>query len=257
MIVIKSCFLPLFYKTPSIFKAVHFHDVVTTQPNAITNYIQITSVHGDAATLNSLVTPNIAIISSNDDCVRIFDMPVCKESLKFTFPCPVNHATLSPLGKLICVAGDNENVMLVDSSTGKLVNVLKGHRDFSFATAWNPINNYQVATGAQDKTTRVWDIRTLTSLKVLPACIGSVRSLEYSHDGKILAAAECADFVHLYDAQKEYSREQQLDLFGEIAGVSFTPGDDDCLFIGIFDRVYKSLIEFSKVKLFDICNVVI
>lgn len=157
---------------------------------------------------------------------------------KFNFQWPINHASVSHNGKLICVAGDTEIVKLVESDGGKHVGSLVGHKDFSFATAWRPHDGNQVVTGAQDKTTRIWDIRMFKSLKVLPGCIGAIRSLEYSHDGTMLAASECADFVHLYDAQMNYSREQQLDVFGEISGICFSP-QDECFFVGMYDRVYS------------------
>lgn len=50
-----------------------------------------------------------------------------------------------------------------------------------------------------------------------------------------------------YDTSKNYEREQMLDVFGEISGVSFAP-DQSALFVGIFDRTYKSLIEFERVN---------
>jgi WD40 repeat protein len=36
---------------------------------------------------------------------------------------------------------------------------LGGHRDFSFAAAWHP-SGHLLATGNQDSTTRVWDLRS-------------------------------------------------------------------------------------------------
>ena len=60
--------------------------------------------------------------------------------------------------QMVCVVGDNPNVLLMDPSTGKTSSELSGHLDFSFAAAWHP-NGYVLATGNQDTTTRLWDIR--------------------------------------------------------------------------------------------------
>lgn len=69
----------------------------------------------------------------------------------------------------------------------------------------------------QDSTTRVWDIRYLASaLTVVRGRIGAVRSLRFSPDGNFLAMAEPADFVHLLDVKSDFSRSQEIDLFGEV-----------------------------------------
>lgn len=101
-----------------------------------------------------------------------------------------------------------------------------------------------LATGNQDKTTRIYDVRNLSqSLHVLGANVGAIRSLHYSNDGKWLAMAgkECGkrlllvgtqiyiymcvcaiesiDFVHLFDTSSDYEDCQVIDFFGDIAGV--------------------------------------
>lgn len=58
----------------------------------------------------------------------------------------------------------------------------------------------------QDTTTRIWDMRmTNRSVHTLLGNMAAIRSLRYSSDGKYLAAAEAADFVHLYDVDAGYS----------------------------------------------------
>ena len=110
-----------------------------------------------------------------------------------------------------------------------------GHKDYSFATAWHP-EGHIFATGNQDKTCRVWDVRDLSkSLAVLKGNMGAVRSLRFSSDGQFLVVAEPADFVHVYDTKANYSKQQEIDFFGEISGVSLSP-DDESLFIGVWDR---------------------
>ena len=49
----------------------------------------------------------------------------------------------------------------------------------------------------------------------------------------------------IYDAQRGYSQSQELDLFGEIAGISFSPCSQ-ALFVGVADIVYGSLLEFRR-----------
>lgn len=128
---------------------------------------------------------------------------------------------------------------------------LEGHLDYSFSSAWHP-DGRVLATGNQDTTCRLWDVRNLSqSFAVLKGRIGAVRGLKYSPDGRFLAVSEPADFVHVYDASAGYCAAQEIDLFGEIAGVAFSPDDAEALFVGIADRTYGSLLEFRRRRLHD------
>ncbi|KAF8026389.1 hypothetical protein BT93_F3005 [Corymbia citriodora subsp. variegata] len=163
----------------------------------------------------------------------------------FRFPWPVNHTSLSPDGKLLVVVGDDPDGILVDAETGKTIMPLSGHLDFSFASEWHP-DGVTFATGNQDKTCRIWDIRNLSkSSAVLKGNLGAIRSIRYTSDGRYMAMAEPADFVHVYDTKTGYKKEQEIDIFGEISGTSFSP-DTESLFIGVWDRTYGSLLEYGR-----------
>ncbi|KAK1601080.1 hypothetical protein QYE76_018386 [Lolium multiflorum] len=155
------------------------------------------------------------------------------------------HMSLSPDGKIIAVVGDDPAGLLVDANTGKMIHELRGHFDYSFASAWNP-DGRTFATGNQDKTCRIWDARNLSkSVAVLRGNIGAIRSIRYTSDGKFLAMAEPADFIHIFDVESGYNRKQELDFFGEIAGMSFSP-DTEVLFVGVHDANYSSLLQFGR-----------
>lgn len=125
------------------------------------------------------------------------------------------------------------------------ISSLKGHLDYSFASAWHPDGN-MLATGNQDTTCRLWDIRNLSrSFAVLKGRMGAIRAIKFTSDGRFMAMAEPADFVHIFDIQSGYTKGQEIDMFGEIAGISFSP-DTESLFVGIADRTYGSLLEFSR-----------
>ena len=120
-----------------------------------------------------------------------------------------------------------------------------GHLDYSFASAWHPDGRI-FATGNQDKTSRVWDIRNLSSpIAVLKNNLGACRSIRFSSDGEFMIVAEPADFVHIYSTKADYKKRQEIDFFGEISGVSASP-DDESLYIGIWDRTYASLLQYNR-----------
>ncbi|KAK6160073.1 hypothetical protein DH2020_003454 [Rehmannia glutinosa] len=155
------------------------------------------------------------------------------------------NTTVSPDGKLLAVLGDSTECLIADPQSGKVLSSLKGHLDYSFASAWHPDGRI-LATGNQDTTCRLWDKRNLKeSLAILKGRMGAIRAIKFTSDGRFMAMAEPADFVHVFDTWSDYTTGQEIDLFGEIGGISFSP-DTDALFVGVSDRTYGSLLEFNR-----------
>ncbi|CAH9148596.1 unnamed protein product [Cuscuta epithymum] len=209
---------------------------LTTGRNATTNTVDIFQAPNGSLKL---------MAANNDAQVRVLDAQSFVNLNCFTFPWSVNNISASPDGKMITVVGDDPECLIADSQSGKVVGNLKGHLDYSFASAWHP-NGQVVATGNQDTTCRLWDIRNLSrSFAVLKGRIGAIRTIQFSSDGQFLAIGEPADFVHVFLTDSDYVSCQEIDLFSEIAGISFSP-DTQALFIGIADRTYGSLLEFNR-----------
>ncbi|RUS35608.1 putative nucleotide binding protein [Jimgerdemannia flammicorona] len=184
-----------------------------------------------------------AVISSNDDRSRIMDLATLKIASTYCFPWAVNCTTLSPDKRMLCVVGDSTETFIANADTGEVITTLKGHIDYSFACCWSPDGRI-VCTGNQDMTTRLYDTRNLSkAFCVLGAKLGAIRSLHFSADGRYLAMAEPADFVHIFDTNT-FDRSQVIDLFGDIAGVNFTP-DAQSLYIANADEAYGSILEYD------------
>ncbi|KAG4937620.1 hypothetical protein JHK82_051849 [Glycine max] len=217
-------------------KGVSFCTRTTHDENAISNAVEIYDSLSGAT----------HIIASNNDCgVREYDTERFQPLNNFQFSWPVNHTSISPDRKLMTVVGDNLDGLLVDPQNGKTVATFVGHRDYSFASAWHP-DGRTFATGNQDKTCRVWDVRHLSSpTAILKNNLGATRSIRFSSDGQYMVVAEPADFVHVYSTKADYRKRQEIDFFGEISGVSLSP-DDECIYIGIWDRTYASLLQYNR-----------
>ncbi|XP_027359093.1 uncharacterized WD repeat-containing protein C2A9.03 isoform X1 [Abrus precatorius] len=215
---------------------VAFCGKITTDDNAITNAVDV---------YRNPIGSLRAITANNDSQVRVFDVESFSSLGCFKYDWSVNNASVSPDGKLLAVLGDSTECLIADANTGKVTGSLKGHLDYSFASAWHPDGRI-LATGNQDTTCRLWDIRNPSeSIAVLKGRMGAIRALKFTSDGRFLAMAEPADFVHIFDSHSGYVQGQEIDLFGEIAGVSFSP-DTEALFVGIADRTYGSLLEFIR-----------
>ncbi|KAJ3096124.1 hypothetical protein HDU97_006203 [Phlyctochytrium planicorne] len=202
---------------------VHFGKI-TTNPNGITNHAEINETRSGGIS----------------DFLLLF---TCTE---FPLPWAVNCSVFSPDKRLVCIVGDDKDASVFNTKTGQLEFQLRGHIDYSFACAWSPCGRY-VATGNQDVTTRIYDLRNYSkAITVLPGTYGAIRSLRFTDDGKYLAAAEPSDFVHIYDVTDPGYRCQVIDFFGDISGISFSPDGAESFFIGNSDITYGSVCEFKR-----------
>lgn len=198
------------------------------------------------------------LIASNDYYCRIADLNTFKYTYEYKDKNPINCASLRNDGKTLLCVGDSEISKLIDITSNKSINKIKEHHDYLFSCEWSPNGNYFV-TGGQDKCVRVYDFRNMKhTLNVLPMNISSVRSVRFTDDNQYLAVAEQIDYVHIYDAANGlFLREQVIEFFNDIAGISFTPGDGQTLYISIADSVSNELpvirnngglIEFERCR---------
>ncbi|XVF39492.1 hypothetical protein PTKIN_Ptkin01aG0038800 [Pterospermum kingtungense] len=215
---------------------VAFCTKLSADDNAITNAVDVYRTPSGAMRV---------MAANNDAQIRIFDAETFTSLNRFSFDWSVNNTSVSPDGKLLAVLGDSVECLIADAQSGKVTSSLKGHLDYSFASAWHP-DGHILATGNQDTTCRLWDIRNLSkSLAILKGRMGAIRAVKFSSDGRFLSIVEPADFVHVFDTESGYVNCQEIDIFGEIAGISFSP-DTEALFVGVSDRTYGSLLEFNR-----------
>ncbi|GJU35140.1 uncharacterized WD repeat-containing protein isoform X4 [Tanacetum coccineum] len=139
---------------------VSFATKIATDETAITNSVDISYSTSGAMRV---------MTANNDALIRVFDAKSFTCVDNFSFPCPD--------GKLLAVIGDSTECLIADAQSGKEINKMKGHVDYSFASARHP-NGQIVATGNQDTTCRFWDIRNPSeSLAVLKGRMGAIRAI--------------------------------------------------------------------------------
>ncbi|KAI1818432.1 WD40 repeat-like protein [Poronia punctata] len=202
---------------------------LTVHPGGITNHVQVSSTRNSSALH--------AAFASNDQWFRTVDLTTNRVVSARSSDHAVNCSRLSPDKRLRVMVGDTVDVHIADAETGETLQQLGGHRDFGFACDWAP-DGWTVATGNQDKTVRIWDARKWKNSKgeslnvaVLWSEMAGVRSLRFSPLGsgkRVLIGAEEADIINIFDAQT-FNSKQTVDVFGELAGVSFTAGGHEVL----------------------------
>ncbi|KAI0911806.1 quinon protein alcohol dehydrogenase-like superfamily [Ustulina deusta] len=200
----------------------YYDGKLTDHQSGITNHVQINSSRHSS-------TP-VAAFASNDYGFRMVDLARNEIILDKMCDYALNCTALSPDKRLRVMVGDLQNVLIAEAETGEILQSLEGHRDYGFACDWAP-DGWTIATGNQDKSIRIWDARKLKNSKgksisvaVMRTEMAGVRSLRFSPLGsgkRLLLAAEEADVINIIDAQT-FDSKQTIDVFSELAGVSFT-----------------------------------
>ncbi|KAA8909260.1 hypothetical protein TRICI_004572 [Trichomonascus ciferrii] len=216
--------------------------------NGITNHIFIDS------------TTNNITYASNDCYVRTMDLQQSAPRVVAAarFPWPINCTAACPSAPhLQLLVGDTATALVRDTRTSHktaTMTTLHGHSDFGFACAWSPGDENIVATGNQDGTVRIFDLRQpCQALQVIGANLGgAVRSLSFDSSGRFLAFAEPIDYVTVLDMHDSLlERRQLIELWGDIVGLGFTDGPAGSarsLTIGSADQTVGGVIQYDHIN---------
>ena len=195
------------------------------------------------------------MVGSNNKTVWFFDVemiPVPKREFRAEYN--VNCVALSPNSSLIGLVGDSVDCHILSADTMEAVHTLKGHKDHNFSVAWHPQKDYLLATGGQDHSVRLWDLRAVGEARCLPVAtlfgeMAGVLNVQFTGDGELLAWSETVDYLHLTDALL-FSSTQSLSFFGEIAGFSFSQESSTpaSLYVGICDSTFPAIYEARRIR---------
>jgi DNA excision repair protein ERCC-8 len=101
------------------------------------------------------------LTSSYDHTVKLYSSETLATSASFDLDSVVYNIALSPIAShlLVACATQHPNVRLVDLRSGATTHSLAGHSGAVLSTAWSPVREHIVASGATDGTVRFWDVR--------------------------------------------------------------------------------------------------
>ncbi|EGC44762.1 WD40 repeat-containing protein [Histoplasma capsulatum var. duboisii H88] len=177
---------------------------ITKSQNGITNHIDIVRHRTSRS-------PQ-AIISSNDQYIRILDCETNKFVQNHRFARAINCTDTSLDGRLRVIVGDAKEAWIIDSESGKPVQPLVGHQDFGFACAWSP-DMLHVATSNQDGTVNIWDALNAQTYQTRQVhdFFGEIGGADYTPDGGRIWVA---NMDHLFGGLMEFDRCQWGQEFG-------------------------------------------
>lgn len=221
-------------------KAENTHGFVTHDVNGITNNIDVIQSRTD--------TSPVVVFASNDQHIRILNCARNQFIADHELPIPVNCSETSADGRMRIVVGDSTEAFVLEADTGRTLQRLPGHRDFSFACAWSP-DMLHIATSNQDRTVNIWDVRMWRLLQTMNSDRACYRSLRFSPVGggpRTLLMCEPADRISIVNATT-YETRQVHDFFGEIGGADYTL-DGESVWVANADELFGGFMRFDRMQ---------
>ncbi len=128
----------------------------------------------------------------------------------------VNAAVVSADGKKVLTGSSDKTAILWDAETGALIRTFSGHTDEVVTVALSPDGKTAV-TGSTDKLGIFWNTETGEKTSTIRTN-DTVSGVEFSPDGKLVAAANFGNFVDLWDVAagklQSTTRRVSLDMNG-------------------------------------------
>ncbi len=129
----------------------------------------------------------------------------------------------SPDGGVFVSGLDDGTIKFWDSQTGKLKQILQGHKKGVNALSYSPDGGI-LASGSDDQTIKLWDGKTGQLKQTLQGHDDSVNTLSYSPDGSILASGSLGT-ICLWNS-KTGQLKQTLDAHDSIVtALSYSPNE--------------------------------
>ena len=134
----------------------------------------------------------------------------------------VNQIAYRPTNKLVAFAMDHTSVQIRSLKDPQCNIEFVGHDDFNFAVTFMDDNTF--ASGGQDCSTRIWDIRKPNQpLHLLDGYYSEVGAFCWDNERKLLFCCEIFGYVYGYDFKESVIKRKTYDFFSLITGLSFGP----------------------------------
>jgi len=125
---------------------------------------------------------------------------------------------------MLVVGGGKNNIHLIDQDTGRSVHDLSGHSR-QIAAVGISSSGRKLASGAHDRTTRLWNLETQTEVGRFANALasGTTTALAFSLDDTKLASGSSDKFVRLWDVANQELLKTMQGHPAAVSGVVFTP----------------------------------
>src|SRR5882762_10212914 len=112
-------------------------------------------------------------------------------------------------------------VRLWSTSTGALLQVMKGHSDWVHSVMYSPDGRY-IASGSDDRTVRIWDAISGLQVGIYTGHSDQVMCIAFSADGLQIASGDRGGNIHVWSAGATDRSVKKLGTSGWVLSLAFT-----------------------------------
>jgi WD40 repeat protein len=176
-----------------------------------------------------------------DGSVRVWEVPSKNEvyTWKMLHRGGIWGMALSPDGKMLATAGEDDFARLLDTENFKVLHEFQHPADVNGVAFSN--DNKTLLTGCGDSAIRVFDVASKNEIRKLEGHTqGSVTDLAFSPDGKILASCGMDRTVRIWDLadfEKPKSKSTVGGFNEFVFGVSISPNGKSLAAVGWDDQI--------------------
>lgn len=167
---------------------------------------EITSIPTKGDNINICWSPdgNNVAVGNKDDLVTFIDSRTWKPFHDEQFKFEVNELTWNNEGDMFFLTSGQGSIHILSYPDLKLQHVMQAHPANLICIKFDSTGRH-FATGSADALVSVWDAKELVCVRTLSRLDWPIRTLSFSHDGKLIASASedlVIDLAHVETGQK-------------------------------------------------------
>lgn len=165
----------------------------------------VLSVHAHTANIKTVEYSrdgNLALTSSWDSRVKVWDAKTLKLLYTFDGDGPINKAIFSADAKIVLFAGSDMILYKWDYESGAQPQPFSGHMGSINSVALSP-NGTLALSGGQDNLVKLWEVKSGRELRTFHNHAGFVFDVDFSPDGKLALTGDGAGNLELWNVEQE------------------------------------------------------
>ena len=231
-------------KNEDYIKCRNLKNNILTPENKI--ILKLNDVNNQEESINYLkfLPENKLLRTGNDSYIKIYDL---NKNNKITYELksenPINHCDIN--NNILISVGDEININIFDMREKKILYKLNEHYDYGIVIKFNEYNNNYFASGNQDVSCKIWDIRFLKkSIYTLFGnyeCIGDLIWMKNNN----ICFMENSFFGHVFNYNLNCI--QNFQFLGFFNGIQYLHSKDS-FFFNVQNEFNGDIVCFESIK---------